>query len=98
MLNPWLSLPFQAARIGLETQRIGLETQARVFDQLLRMAGINPSDQSAGSASKAIRMSSGEATEARVVAGRRRATKHSKVAQKASKVHRKLKGKPNRSK
>jgi hypothetical protein len=87
MLNPWLSLPFQAARIGLETQTM-------VFDQLLRMTGINPSDRSAASASNAIGMSSGETAEALVAAGRRRATKHSKVAQKVSKIHRKQKGKP----
>jgi hypothetical protein len=41
MLNPWLSLSFQAARLGWETQ-------AAVVDQLMRIAGVGTSDQKVG--------------------------------------------------
>lgn len=33
-MNPWLSLPFQAARLGWETQTI-------MVDQLMRIAGVS---------------------------------------------------------
>jgi len=41
MLNPWLSLSFQAARLGWETQTI-------VVDQWMRIAGAGTSDRKAG--------------------------------------------------
>jgi hypothetical protein len=40
MLNPWLSLSFQAARLGWETE-------ATVVDQLMRIAGVGTSDRKA---------------------------------------------------
>jgi hypothetical protein len=40
MLNPWFSFPFQAARLGWETQTI-------VVDQLMRIAGMSTSDRKA---------------------------------------------------
>jgi hypothetical protein len=38
MLNPWLTLPFQAVRLGWETQSI-------VADQMMRLAGLGISDR-----------------------------------------------------
>ncbi len=38
MLNPWLTLPFQAVRLGWETQSI-------VADQMMRLAGFGISDR-----------------------------------------------------
>jgi hypothetical protein len=40
MFNPWLSLSFQAARLGWETQ-------TAVVDQLMRIAGARNSDRKA---------------------------------------------------
>jgi hypothetical protein len=40
MLNPWLTLPFQAVRLGWETQSI-------VADQMMRLAGLGNSDRKA---------------------------------------------------
>ena len=40
MLNPWLTLPLQAVRIGWETQSI-------LADQMMRLAGLGISDQKA---------------------------------------------------
>jgi hypothetical protein len=40
MLNPWLSLPFQAARLRWETQSI-------VMDQMWKLAGVGISDRKA---------------------------------------------------
>ena len=38
MLNPWLTLPFQAVRLGWETQSI-------LADQMMRLAGLGTSDR-----------------------------------------------------
>ena len=40
MLNPWLTLPFHAVRLGLETQSV-------VADQMMRLAGMAISDRKA---------------------------------------------------
>ena len=48
MLNPWLSLPFQAARLGWETQTI-------LVDQLMRIAGAS-TDRKSASALDTIKM------------------------------------------
>jgi hypothetical protein len=38
MLNPWLTLPFQAVRLGWETQSI-------LADQMMRLAGLGTSER-----------------------------------------------------
>jgi hypothetical protein len=43
MLNPWLSLPFQAARLGWETQAI-------IVEQLMRIASMSTPDRQAAGA------------------------------------------------
>jgi hypothetical protein len=48
MLNPWLSLPFQAARLGWETQTI-------VLGELMRIAGAR-TDRKPASALDTIKM------------------------------------------
>jgi hypothetical protein len=40
MLNPWLTLPFRAIRLGWETQSV-------VADQMMRLAGLGVSDRKA---------------------------------------------------
>jgi hypothetical protein len=40
MLNPWLTLPFQAVRLGWETQSF-------MADQMMRLAGFGSSDRKA---------------------------------------------------
>jgi hypothetical protein len=99
MLNPWLSLSFQAVRLGWETQTI-------VVDQLLRMAGTSNSDRKAGALDTMIplaedRVASAAIPSSPVDAGAPATkSKHRHVAQKVMKIHKKrgLGSKSSRSK
>jgi len=103
MLNSWLSLSFQAARLGWETQTI-------VVDQLMRIAGATTSDRKAAGALDTINMA--PLAEDRVAVAAAAPTppvhkgspakngKHRQVAQKVLKIHKKqgLGSKRSRSK
>jgi len=96
MLNPWLSLSFQAARLGWETQTI-------VVDQLLRMAGTSNSDRKVAGALDTIedRVAVAAIPSSPVDAGAPTTkSKHRQVAQKVMKIHKKrgLGSKSSRSK
>jgi hypothetical protein len=53
MLNPWLSLPFQAAKLVLETQSL-------LLGHSLRIAGLAPSDRKAAGVLASTRTDSPE--------------------------------------
>jgi hypothetical protein len=90
MLNPWLSLPFQAARLGWETQTI-------VVDQLMRIAGAS-TDRKPASALDTKKMAPLAEDRGAVAAipsppvdagAPARNSKHPQVAQKVMKKHKK---------
>ena len=90
MLNPWLSLPFQAARFGWETQTI-------VIDQLMRIAGVS-SDRKPANALDTIKMAPLAEDQGAVAAtpsspvdagAPARSSKHSQTPQKVMKKHKK---------
>jgi hypothetical protein len=102
MLNPWLSLPFQAARLGWETQTI-------VVEQLMRIVGTSTPDPKAACALDTKEMI--PPTEDRVAVAAipsspvdavapATKSKHRQVAQKVMKIHKKrgLGSKRSRSK
>jgi hypothetical protein len=102
MLNPWLSLPFQAARLGWETQTI-------VVDQLMRIAGMSTADRKAAGAldtEEMIPLAEDRAAVAAIPSSPVDAVapatknKHRQVAQKIMKIHKKrgLESKRGRSK
>jgi hypothetical protein len=91
MLNPWLSLSFQAARLGWETQTI-------VVDQFLRMAGTSNSDRKAAGAldtKETVPLAEDRVAVAAIPSSRVDAgapatkSKHRQVAQKVMKIHKK---------
>jgi hypothetical protein len=92
MLNPWLSLSFQAARLGWETQRL-------VVDHWLRIAGMTASNRKAAGAFETLETlqtvspEQGRVSVAPVPApgskNRQVAQKASNVAPKVSKIHKK---------
>ena len=100
MLNPWLSFPFQAARLGWETQTI-------VVDQLMRIAGASTDRKSASVDTielaplaedrGAVAATPSSSVDAGAPA---RNSKHPQVAQKVMKKHKKqgLGSKRSRSK
>jgi hypothetical protein len=98
MLNPWLSLSFQAARLGLKTQSL-------VVDHLLRIAGTAPANPKPASVSGSIQTASpeedrstAEAARSSLVARAQAASnKQPQVSQKVSKIHRKQGGRGKRS-
>ena len=101
MLNPWLSLPFQAARLGWETQTI-------VLGELMRIAGAR-TDQKPASALDTIKMAPLAEDRGAVAAtpsspvdagAPAKNSKHPQVAQKVMKKHKKqgLGSKRSRSK
>jgi hypothetical protein len=88
MLNPWLSLSFQAARLGWEAQ-------TAVVDQLMRIADVGAWDQKAAgsvdAAPPAEDLMAVEAPPSPVQAGApAKSSVHRKVAQKIFKVHKEL--------
>jgi hypothetical protein len=98
-LNPWLWLPFQAARLGWETQTI-------VVDQLMRIAGAS-TDRKPASAWDTIKMTPLAEDRGAVAAtpsspvdagAPARNSKHPQVAQKVVKKHKKQGSKRSRSK
>jgi hypothetical protein len=89
MLNPWLTLPFQAVRLGWQTQTI-------VVDQLMRIAGISTSDRkmTGGLDTKEIplaedRVAAAANPSSPVATAPATKSKHRQVAQKVMKIHKK---------
>jgi hypothetical protein len=91
MLNPWLSLPFQAARLGWETQTI-------MVDQLMRIAGAS-TERKPASALDTIKTAPLAEDRGAVAAtpsspvdagASARNSKHPQAAQKVMKKHKKL--------
>jgi hypothetical protein len=101
MFNPWLSLPFQAARLGWETQTI-------VVDQLMRIAGMSTADRKAAGAldtEEMIPLAEDRVAVAAIpssvdAVAPATKSKHRQVAQKIMKIHKKrgLESKRSRSK
>jgi hypothetical protein len=93
MLNPWLSLSFQAARLGWETQRL-------VVDHWLRIAGMTASNRKEAGAFETLETlqtvspEQGRVSVAPVPAP---GTKNPQVAQKASNVAQKVSKIPKKS-
>jgi hypothetical protein len=84
MLNPWLTLPLQAVRLGWETQSI-------IADQMMRLAGFGSSDRkAAGNFVAAFPKIDGNAPQAPIVPVEARApaksAKHRQAAQKVRKI------------
>jgi hypothetical protein len=86
MLNPWLTLPLRAVRLGWETQSI-------LADQMMRLAGLSISDQKAAGhfiAPTALPTVDGNAPEAPTLPVEPEAPakrgKHRQVAQKVTKI------------
>jgi hypothetical protein len=90
MLNPWLTLPFQAFRFGWETQSV-------VADQMMRLAGLGISDRKAAgnfvTNTTALPTVDGDAPEAQTspvdAAAPARSSKPRQVAQKVMKIQKK---------
>jgi hypothetical protein len=89
MLNPWLTLPFQAVRFGWETQSV-------VVDQMMRLAGLGISDRKAAgnfvTTTTAFPTVDGDAPEAQtspVEAAAPKSSKPRQVAQKVMKIEKK---------
>jgi hypothetical protein len=91
MFNPWLSLPFQAARLGWETQTI-------MAGQLMRIAGMSTSDRKAAGALNTkeiiplaedrVPVAASPSSPVDPVAPATK-SKHRQVAQKVMKIHKK---------
>jgi hypothetical protein len=97
MLNPWLSFPLQAVRLGWDTQSM-------VVDQMMRLTGMRVADQKSPSASAADTTVTAEvdAPEAPIspveaaAPGNKR--KHRQATHKAAKIQKRGKSKHRRSK
>jgi hypothetical protein len=88
MLNPWLSVSLQAARLGWETQSL-------VVDQMMRLAGVSVSDRKAAAAldqnTTAVPVGDVDARKTQTlpvahVAAPANSSKHARAAQKVMKL------------